>query len=284
MARRIVLIVLGVLAVLLIVAIGAGAFVALSPLPKTDGVITAAGLQAPVTIYRDEWGVPQIYADNSHDLFFSQGYVHAQDRLFQLDFQRRVGLGRLSEVLGEATLDTDRFLRTVGTNRAAQQNLEHMSADSLATLQAYSDGVNAGIAEMGGNLPLEFRILGYTPEPWQPLLLSRRKHRGTAPIRLQLQRHSSARRRRILPALDTRHADAHHQRDVHHRHYLPEELDGHATTDDRVRRGRCCVHAPHYGAITQLDSDASQRGVAKETGLRASYYLIATYYVAARPL
>ena len=169
MARRIVLIVLGVLAVLLIVAIGAGAFVALSPLPKTDGVITAAGLQAPVTIYRDEWGVPQIYADNSHDLFFAQGYVHAQDRLFQLDFQRRVGLGRLSEVLGEATLDTDRFLRTVGTNRAAQQDLEHMSADSLATLQAYSDGVNAGIAEMGGNLPLEFRILGYQPEPWQPL-------------------------------------------------------------------------------------------------------------------
>lgn len=169
MARRILLIVLAVLAVLLIVALGAGAFVALSPLPKTDGVITAPGLQAPVTIYRDEWGVPQIYADNSHDLFFAQGYVHAQDRLFQLDFQRRVGLGRLSEVLGEATLDTDRFLRTVGTNRAAQQDLEHLSADTVAALQAYSDGVNAGIAEMGGNLPLEFRILGYQPQPWQPL-------------------------------------------------------------------------------------------------------------------
>ena len=124
MARRVLLIVLGVLVVVLVLLAGAVGYFALSPLPKTNGTISAPGLQATVTIYRDEWGVPQIYADNSHDLFFAQGYVHAQDRLFQLDFQRRVGLGRLSEVLGEATLDTDRFLRTLGTNRAAQQDLD----------------------------------------------------------------------------------------------------------------------------------------------------------------
>ena len=169
MARRILLIVLGVLVVALVVLAGAVGYFALSPLPKTDGTITAPGLQAPVTIYRDEWGVPQIYADSSHDLFFAQGYVHAQDRLFQLDFQRRVGMGRLSEVLGEATLDTDRFLRTLGTNRAAQQDLEHLAPDTLAALQAYSDGVNAYIDEHANNLPLEFRILGYQPDHWQPL-------------------------------------------------------------------------------------------------------------------
>ncbi len=169
MARRVVLIVLGVLVVALVVLVGAAGFFAFSPLPKTNGTITASGLQAPVTIYRDEWGVPQIYADSIHDLYFTQGYVHAQDRLFQLDFQRRVGLGRLSEVLGDATLDTDRFLRTVGTNRAAQQDLDHVSPDTLAALQAYSDGVNAYIGQHEGDLPLEFRILGYQPEPWQPL-------------------------------------------------------------------------------------------------------------------
>ncbi|MEZ4771496.1 MAG: penicillin acylase family protein [Caldilineales bacterium] len=169
MARRILLIVLAVLVVALVLLAGAVGYVTLSPLPKTNGTITAPGLQGAVTIYRDEWGVPQIYAGNSHDLFFAQGYVHAQDRLFQLDFQRRVGLGRLSEVLGEATLDTDRFLRTLGTNRAAQQDLEHLAPETLAALQAYSDGVNAYINQHSGNLPLEFRILGYQPEHWQPL-------------------------------------------------------------------------------------------------------------------
>ena len=169
MARRVLLIVLGVLVVVLVLLAGAVGYFALSPLPKTNGTISAPGLQATVTIYRDEWGVPQIYADNSHDLFFAQGYVHAQDRLFQLDFQRRVGLGRLSEVLGEATLDTDRFLRTLGTNRAAQQDLEQLAPETVAALQAYSDGVNAYIDEHKGDLPLEFRILGYQPEHWQPL-------------------------------------------------------------------------------------------------------------------
>ncbi len=185
---------------------------------------------------------------------------------------------------GLAILNRGRELRLTGESIADRRG--HEAARRYCPPSAVRD-VQSGFSVRRRSLADS--TSGFLPwtveqEPWQPLLLSRRKHRGTAPIRLQLQRHSSARRRRILPALDTRHADAHHQRDVHHRHYLPEELDGHATTDDRVRRGRCCVHAPHYGAITQLDSDASQRGVAKETGLRASYYLIATYYVAARPL
>ena len=138
-------------------------------LPEAGETLQFSTLQSPVTVYRDEHGVPQIYADNLHDLFFAQGYVQAQDRLFQMDFQRRVGTGTLSEVLGEATLETDRFLRTLGTNRAAAKDLEVMSEETLSALQAYADGVNAFISSNQDSLPLEFRILGYKPQPWEPL-------------------------------------------------------------------------------------------------------------------
>ena len=188
MARRILFIVLGVILALVVIVTIAGFSFVRSPFPYTDGkmqvpdaVAIAHGLpeagetlqfstlQSPVTVYRDEHGVPQIYADNLHDLFFAQGYVQAQDRLFQMDFQRRVGTGTLSEVLGDATLETDRFLRTLGTNRAAAKDLEVMSEETLSALQAYADGVNAFISTNQDNLPLEFRILGYKPQPWEPL-------------------------------------------------------------------------------------------------------------------
>jgi penicillin G amidase len=188
MARRILFIILGVILALVAIVAIAGFFFVRTPFPDTDGTVQVpdaaaiaqslpgAGetlqfstLQSPVTIYRDEYGVPQIYADNLHDLFFAQGYVQAQDRLFQMDFQRRVGTGTLSEVLGEATLETDRFLRTLGTGRAAAKDLEVMSQDTLSDLQAYADGVNAFISANQDNLPLEFRILGYKPQPWVPL-------------------------------------------------------------------------------------------------------------------
>ena len=188
MARRILFIILGVILALVAIVAIAGFFFVRSPFPDTDGkmqvpdaaaiaqglpeageTLQFSTLQSPVTVYRDEYGVPQIYADNLHDLFFAQGYVQAQDRLFQMDFQRRVGTGTLSEVLGEATLETDRFLRTLGTNRAAAKDLEVMSEETLSDLQAYADGVNAFISANQDSLPLEFRILGYKPQPWEPL-------------------------------------------------------------------------------------------------------------------
>ncbi len=166
MLGKILKILLVVVVVLLVVAVVAAVLFVRSPLPNVSGKLDVAGLQAPVTVYRDAWGVPNIFAENEHDLFFAQGYVTAQDRLFQMEFQRRAGAGRLSEVLGEATLDTDRFLRTLGVYRAAQQDLAALSPETLSYLQAYADGVNAFIAEAGNDLPLEFRILGYQPEPW----------------------------------------------------------------------------------------------------------------------
>ncbi|MBA3530479.1 MAG: penicillin acylase family protein, partial [Ardenticatenales bacterium] len=135
--------------------------------PQTSGTLTLAGLEGPVEIRRDEWGVPHIYASSLHDLYFAQGVVHAQDRLWQMDFQRRVGLGRLSELLGEPTLKTDKFLRTIGTGAAAQRDWATLSSESKAYLQAYTDGVNAYMAT-NPTLPLEYQLLQVEWEPWEP--------------------------------------------------------------------------------------------------------------------
>lgn len=159
---------LGLVVLILVMAVGGFWFVR-RPWPQVDGQITAAGLTAPVQVIRDTWGVPHIYAENDHDLFFGQGYVHAQDRLWQMDFNRRVGSGRLSEALGAATIDNDRYIRTVGWRRAAQKDWELLDEDTRAVLNAYSEGVNAYIESHRNRLPLEFTILGITPEPWTPI-------------------------------------------------------------------------------------------------------------------
>jgi penicillin amidase len=119
-------------------------------------------------VLRDRWGVPHIFARNEHDLFFAQGYVTAQDRLWQMDLQRRTASGRLSEVLGPATLETDLFLRTLGLRRVAAAEVAQLDAATLQVLEAYAAGVNAFVAAQRDRLPLEFTILGFTPEPWTP--------------------------------------------------------------------------------------------------------------------
>ena len=143
--------------------------------PKTDGEIHLTGLDAPVDVYRDAYGIPHIYASTPHDLFFAQGYVHAQDRFWQMDFWRHIGSGRLAEMFGESEVDTDRFLRTLGWARVAQQELEQLDPGALQILEYYSEGVNAYLADhQGSQLSLEYAVLklinaGYQPEPWQPL-------------------------------------------------------------------------------------------------------------------
>ncbi len=136
--------------------------------PQVQGDLDVAGLQARVEIRRDQWGVPHIYAQNEHDLFFAQGYVHAQDRLWQMDFNRRVAAGRLSEVLGASTLESDRFLRTIGLYRAARADLVMLSPEVIEALQAYADGVNSFVETHRDRLPIEFTLLAYQPEPWTP--------------------------------------------------------------------------------------------------------------------
>jgi penicillin amidase len=123
------------------------------------------GLQSPVEVLRDRFGVPQIFAESEWDLFFAQGYVHAQDRFFQMELQRRAGHGRLSELLGESTLGFDRLSRTVGFGRIAA-SAENGSPEALRALEAYSAGVNACLATEPR--PPELRLLRHRPEPWTP--------------------------------------------------------------------------------------------------------------------
>lgn len=136
--------------------------------PVTSGTLSIGGLMGRVEVVRDQWGVPHIYADSERDVYFAQGYVHAQDRLWQMEFNRRLASGRLSEVLGETTLDSDRLVRTLGLRRAAERELQVLPPEVLGELSAYAEGVNAFIAGHRNHLPLEFQILGFVPEPWTP--------------------------------------------------------------------------------------------------------------------
>ena len=158
---------LGLLVILLLALLAAFLYLRTS-LPKVGGTLALPGLGAPIEVIRDENAVPHIYAESAEDALFALGFVHAQDRLFQMDFQRRVGAGRLSEVLGDATLETDKFLRTLGVYRSAERTLPNLSAEAQGALAAYSAGVNAFLEGRRGALPPEFLILGYEPEPWQP--------------------------------------------------------------------------------------------------------------------
>ncbi len=137
--------------------------------PQVKGTLSVQGLDAPVEVLRDRWGVPHIYAQNARDLFFAQGFVHAQERLWQMDFTRRVVFGRLAEVLGEAALPTDRAMRTLSLFATAVQEARNVSGELQTLLEFYCSGVNAWIelARNRNKLPLEFMFLGYQPEPWQ---------------------------------------------------------------------------------------------------------------------
>ncbi len=126
-----------------------------------------AGISAPVDIVRDADAVTHVFASTKLDAFYGLGYAHAQDRLWQMEFQRRVGHGRLSEIFGAATLSTDRFLRTLGTGRAARAAWDFLPPDARAGVDAYVSGVNAFIdTHHGGALPPEFTLLRFEPEPW----------------------------------------------------------------------------------------------------------------------
>ena len=173
-ARRFLFSVIGLLVVLALLLLAAFYVLPRRSFPKTNGEIQVVGLSAPVDVFRDENGIPQIYASSSHDLFFAQGYVHAQDRFWQMDFWRHIGSGRLSEMFGDATVETDLFLRTLGFEDLVLQEIEQLSdSETMASLQAYADGVNAYLATRQGlSLSLEYAILGlinagYTPEPWK---------------------------------------------------------------------------------------------------------------------
>lgn len=137
------------------------------PLPKWDGEFDLNIFEEPVEILRDKHGIPHIYAQNRADLFRAQGYVHAQDRLWQMEQNRRVARGTLSEVFGEAALEADRFSRIIGFWRAAQAEEQILDDDTRQSLEWYAQGVNSYIESRPGNLAAEFNLLRFTPEPWK---------------------------------------------------------------------------------------------------------------------
>jgi len=141
----------------------------LRPMPSIDGDERLLGLHERAEVLRDAYGVPHVFAADAHDLFFLQGFVTAQDRLWQMDLYRRAASGRLAEILGEPGLESDKFMRTIGLARAAQLDQSAITPGTLAILQAYADGVNKFLDQHGESLPFEFTLLGYKPELWSPL-------------------------------------------------------------------------------------------------------------------
>jgi penicillin amidase len=138
------------------------------PLPQIDGTASLPGLQHEVTVERDRWGVPHIRAASVEDLAEAQGYVMAQDRLWQMDLLRRVARGQLSEILGEKTLAIDKNFRTLGFSRAAERDVTLLDPEERQVYDAYARGVNKFIEQLWKNLPLEFSLLEYKPQPWKP--------------------------------------------------------------------------------------------------------------------
>lgn len=160
--------------VIALIAVGFVVYTAQRSFPALSGEVTASGLDDEVTVQRDALGIPTITASSSHDLFFAQGYVHAQDRFWEMDFRRHVTSGRLSELFGESQLGTDTFLRTLGWRAIAEQEVEALDDTERAYYEAYAEGVNAYLAENdGADASFEYAILGlqnpdYRIEPWTP--------------------------------------------------------------------------------------------------------------------
>jgi len=166
------------LAALLVVVAGSALFMRVSvrrAFPDVDGEVAIAGLESNVDVIRDTMGVPHIYASNPRDLFAAQGYVHAQERFWQMDFWRHISSGRLSEMFGESQVETDTFLRTLGWHEIAEAQYATSPPEVRAILDAYSDGVNAYLSTQSpADLSFEYTVLeltnhAYTPEPWSPV-------------------------------------------------------------------------------------------------------------------
>ncbi len=170
MNHRIRFLVFAVLFLTIIVAgtLAFGYFAIRKALPQLEGEMTVVGISGPVKIYRDEYGVPHVYADEESDLMFATGYTQAQDRLWQMDMLRRVASGRLSEIFGTKTIQADKALRTLGFMRMARMISDSLKPETRILLESYADGVNYFIKTHVDNYPAEFTLLRIEPEPWKP--------------------------------------------------------------------------------------------------------------------
>ena len=153
---------------LAVVAMLAGGYLFWRAMPTYSGSEKLPGLSAEARVWRDAYGVPHIFAASMDDAARALGYLHASERLFQMEAQRRGGQGRLAEILGPDRVAGDKFVRTLGLYREAETSFSALSPAAQKRLQAYADGVNAFIDSHKDALPPEFLLIGDHPEPWKP--------------------------------------------------------------------------------------------------------------------
>jgi penicillin amidase len=134
------------------------------PRPERNGILQLKGITAPIEIVWDQWDIPHIYASNKLDVIFAQGYIHAQERLWQMDFNRRLVAGRLSEILGKEAIPLDRWMRILGMRRVSEKQPSAIDKETISILDSYAAGVNAFIEKE--KFPVEISLLGYKPEQW----------------------------------------------------------------------------------------------------------------------
>lgn len=173
---KVLLGVLGTLALLCLALLFFFYYLITKSFPDVSGSVTVTGISADVRVFRDDYGVPHVFGSSDRDVYFTVGYLHAQDRLWQMELMRRAGQGRLAEILGEPALKIDRMFRTLGLWRHAQKTLPAVDERTRLSLEAYADGVNEFLQAHKGELPIEFDLLNFEPEPWtieHSLLISR---------------------------------------------------------------------------------------------------------------
>ncbi|MCB1575707.1 MAG: penicillin acylase family protein, partial [Xanthomonadales bacterium] len=157
------------LVLLLVAAVAGGVVVLRRPLPQTAGTLEVPGLDGTVEVVRDAHGIPQLYGDSLDDLMRAQGFVHAQERFFEMDLRRHVTSGRLSELFGEQTLDTDKYIRTLGWRRVAEQEVALVAPETRRLLQAYADGVNAYLdTHSPSEIAVQYTLLGVQGLRYEP--------------------------------------------------------------------------------------------------------------------
>ncbi len=156
------------LTVLIAVVGGVGWWLFVRPLPQVDGTASLPGLQHEVTVERDIWGIPHIRAGSFADMAEAQGYVMAQDRLWQMDLLRRVARGQLSEIVGATAIPLDKQFRLLRFGPAAERDVSLLDEESRTAMEAYARGVNKFIEQHQNKLPIEFTMLKYKPQPWRP--------------------------------------------------------------------------------------------------------------------
>ena len=236
------------LAAVIAVACVAGWLWLRTSLPPLDGEIRLPGLGEQAEVIYDANGIPHIRAATVDDAYFLLGFVHARDRMFQMDFARRLASGTLSEVVGERTLPIDRMARTLGMERNAERILARLPEDAVAILNAYTAGINAWLATRSGALPPEFVMLGYEPKPWQPKDSLARS--GVKLSNLVWEWENEALRGALAARLSpTQFSDL-----------FPAEVDGALSGDDRaltVTQGRKAV-AEQWNSLWRAMSDGQR--------------------------